>query len=189
MLLQESLSKQQVLDGMWEGYAAWLAALDGVPDERMTELNTLSEWSIKDVIAHIASGHRWLAGQLEADARGELPTALACLGQEQSPPPQIDMTDNQQRNDWYYDRYREWPLDAVQREADFAFDWATRVIEELRESTFSASYTIAAYANMGHVRPVTDDDDFRFPLWSLIHNATWEHYPAHIRDLETWLEQ
>jgi hypothetical protein len=187
--MERDVSKQQVIEGMQDGYGAWLAALARVPLNRMTEPGAVGTWTLKDVIAHIASGHRWLAGQLEADARRELPTAPACLGQEIPPPPEVDMTDNQQRNEWYYEQYRAWPLEDVQREAVLAFDWLTRVIEALPESTFSAIYTIADYSNMGHVRRASDDDDFRFPLWSLIHNATWEHYPAHIRDLQAWLEQ
>ncbi len=55
------------------------------------------------------------------------------------------------------------------------------MIEELPDSAFGTIYTIADYDNINHVRPATDDDGFRFPLWSLLYNGTAEHYPDHVR--------
>jgi hypothetical protein len=181
------MTKQEILDALRSGYAEWLAALDAVPNERMSEPDAVGTWTLKDVVAHIASGHRWLAAQLDAAAHRQLPTATACFGQDEAPPPEINIANNQQRNEWNYERYRNWPLEAVQQEAEFAFGWLVRMIEELPEPAFEANYTIADYDNINHVRPATDVDSFRFPLWRLLYNGTAEHYPAHVRDVRGWL--
>ena len=181
------MNKQEILDAMRNEYGAWLAALEQAPEERMTEPDAVGHWTIKDVVAHIASGHRWLAAQLDAAAHRQLPTAQDCFGQDAAPPPQYDIANNQDRNDWNYARHKDWPLEAVMEEAGFAYDWLERMIEALPDAAFEATYTIADYDNINHVRPATDDDTFRFPLWRLLYNATAEHYPDHVRDLQEWL--
>ena len=183
------MNKQEVLDAIRDGYGAWLAVMERVPDERMTEPDAVGYWTLKDVIAHIASGHRWLAAQLDAAAHRQLPTAQKCFGQDEAPPPAFNIASNQDRNDWNYARHKDWPLDAVLQEADFAYGWLVQEIEELPEAAFEATYTIAGYANINHVRPATDGDTFRFPLWRLLYNGTAEHYPAHVIDVREWLAQ
>jgi uncharacterized protein (TIGR03083 family) len=39
------------VDASWDG---WLAALDGVPEERLTEPGVCGDWSVKDLIGHVA---------------------------------------------------------------------------------------------------------------------------------------
>lgn len=180
------MNKHEILAAMRDGYAEWLAVLERVPEGRMTEPDAVGYWSVKDAIAHIASGHRWLAAQLDAAAHRLLPTSRECFGQDDAPPPELNIANNQHRNDWNYERHKTWSLDAVLQEADFAYGWLDRMIEELPEAAFEATYTIADYANINHVRPATVDDTFRFPLWRLLYNGTAEHYPAHIRDIEEW---
>jgi hypothetical protein len=34
-----------------------------------------------------------------------------------------------------------------------------------------------------------ETDTFRFALWRLLYSGTAEHYPAHVRDIESWLER
>ena len=39
------------VDASWDG---WLAALDGVPAERLIEPGVCGDWSVKDLIGHVA---------------------------------------------------------------------------------------------------------------------------------------
>ncbi|MEZ4568961.1 MAG: maleylpyruvate isomerase N-terminal domain-containing protein [Thermomicrobiales bacterium] len=183
------MNKQEILAAARDGYTEWLAVVKRVPEDKMTEPGAAGHWTVKDVIAHIASGHRWLAAQLEAAAHRQLPTAAECFGQDDPPPPDVSIADNQDRNDWNYQRYRDWSLDAVLQEARFTYDWLLQQIEALPDPAFDAIYTIAEYDNINHVRPAAEDDEFRFPLWRLLYNGTAEHYPAHIRDLNDWLDR
>ena len=182
------MKKQGLLTAIGEGYSHWIDVLAGISPERMVEPNAVGDWSVKDVVAHIAADHRWLAAQIEAATKGRRPTANACFGQDDPPPPEYDIANNQDRNDWNVLRHRDWTLEAVTGEAGFAYGWLLEMIEELPESDLTATYTIASYDNINHVRPANDDDDFRFPLWSLISNYTIEHYPSHVRDVQNWLD-
>ncbi len=183
------MTKEEILDAMRAGYSEWLAELESVPDGCMTEPNAVGTWTIKDVVAHIASEHRWLTAQLEAAAHRQLPAAMACYGQDTSPPLDVNIANNQERNEWNYARHRDWPLDNVLAEAEFAFNWLLRMIEELPETAFEAAYTTANYDNINHVRPAAPGDGFRFPLWRLLYNGTAEHYPAHVQDVRDWLNR
>ena len=182
------MRKQQLLEAIATGYTGWTDVLARISPERMVEPDTIGDWSVKDVIAHIAADHRWLAAQLDADMQGRLPAASACFGQNDPPPPEYDIADNQDRNDWNVLRHRDWTLEAVTGEAGFAYGWLLETIEALPEAQLTVTYTIANYDNINHLRPATDDDDFRFPLWSLISNYTIEHYPSHVRDVQNWLD-
>ena len=122
----------------------------------MTEPDAVGNWTMKDVIAHIAADHRWLAAQLDAATHRQLPTARDCFGQDDAPPPGINIGHNQDRNDWNYARHRVWTLDAVLDEASFAYSWLLQMIEALPDAALGTIYTIADYDNINHVRPATD---------------------------------
>lgn len=59
------------IDSIERSWAGLLGALDGVPDGRLSEPNAIGEWSVKDVMGHIAfwdeqavrAAHRELAGE------------------------------------------------------------------------------------------------------------------------------
>jgi uncharacterized damage-inducible protein DinB len=52
------VTKVQLLDMIQSNRARWEALLDGIPDAWMSEPGVEGEWSIKDIIAHIAWGER-----------------------------------------------------------------------------------------------------------------------------------
>jgi hypothetical protein len=183
------MNGNEVVEAMQNGYAGWLAVLERAPEERMTENNAVGHWSVKDILAHIAAGHRWLAAQLDATAHRQMPTAQECFGQNEAPPCEYNIANHQDRNDWTYARHKDWPLAAVIEEADFAYTWLVRMIAVLPESAFDAAHTIAEYSNINRVRPATGDDTFRFPLWRLLYNGTAEHYPFHVKDIDDWLSR
>jgi hypothetical protein len=53
-----SLSKKQLLAEMQSEQAAWLALLDEIGEENMTQPEVAGGWSIKDIVAHITGWRR-----------------------------------------------------------------------------------------------------------------------------------
>jgi hypothetical protein len=52
------IAKTQLLDMIQRDRAQWESLLEGIPEAWMTEPGVADEWSIKDIIAHIAWGER-----------------------------------------------------------------------------------------------------------------------------------
>src|SRR5256886_15803460 len=52
----EPISKKQLLAELQSEQAAWLALLDEIGEENMTQPEAASGWSIKDIVAHLT---RW----------------------------------------------------------------------------------------------------------------------------------
>jgi hypothetical protein len=53
-----SLNKKQLLAEMQSEQAAWLALLDEIGEENMTQPEVAGGWSIKDIVAHITGWRR-----------------------------------------------------------------------------------------------------------------------------------
>lgn len=52
----------------WQGFQA---AIDGIPDDRMTELGAVGDWSVKDVLGHVAFWESRAVARMEREERGE----------------------------------------------------------------------------------------------------------------------
>jgi hypothetical protein len=67
------MDKQTELKKVEEGFAALLAAVQGL-DERAMSKRFYGDWSVKDILAHISGWQHLGAGWMERMARGEKPT-------------------------------------------------------------------------------------------------------------------
>lgn len=54
----DPVSKKQLLAEMQSEHAAWLALLDEIGEENMTQPEVAGGWSIKDIVAHITGWRR-----------------------------------------------------------------------------------------------------------------------------------
>jgi hypothetical protein len=61
---------RQRIDESWQ---EWLETLDGVPENRMTEPGAAGEWSIKDLMAHVAFWDDTAADAADARGAGKTP--------------------------------------------------------------------------------------------------------------------
>jgi hypothetical protein len=90
--------------------------LASIPRERMTEPGATGPWSVKDVIAHVTAWRGRTIARLEA----------AVAGQPEPPPPWPpelhETASDDPINAWFYERYRDEPLDAVLAGWDASFD-------------------------------------------------------------------
>jgi hypothetical protein len=62
------MSRARLLDQIQAARADWETLLAGIPQAWMTELGVEGEWSIKDIVAHIAWGERENIGVAQAYA-------------------------------------------------------------------------------------------------------------------------
>ena len=67
------MDKQAALSKVEEGFAALLAAVQGL-DEQAMSARFYGDWNVKDILSHISGWHHLGAGWMERMARGEKPT-------------------------------------------------------------------------------------------------------------------
>ncbi len=72
---------QELLSQLEEARSELMAALQGLPEDKMTA-PMLGEWSVKDILIHIAAWDEVAVQDLRRVARGRVPTVAAIRGQE-----------------------------------------------------------------------------------------------------------
>ena len=103
---------------------AWEALLAEIGEDRMQEPGVQGEWSIKDIVAHLAAWRRRTVGRLEAVASGQ-PEPKA-----QWP---ADLKDDDEINAWFHERDRSRSVRDVLSESRTVFQKLTSAIEKLPE--------------------------------------------------------
>jgi hypothetical protein len=73
--------REQLLAELEKGRSELRASYQGLPDEQMTRSEAVGEWSVKDVLSHVASWDEVMLADLERIARGDTP-ALASVDLE-----------------------------------------------------------------------------------------------------------
>jgi hypothetical protein len=73
--------REQLLGELEKARSELRASYRGLPDEQMTRLGAVGEWSVKDVLSHVASWDEVLLADLERIVRGDTP-ALASVDLE-----------------------------------------------------------------------------------------------------------
>jgi hypothetical protein len=71
-----AISPKDRLDLLQKMSRNWLTlrrAIDALSEEQMTRSNTVGQWSVKDILAHITAWDRVVIGHIEAAENGEPP--------------------------------------------------------------------------------------------------------------------
>ena len=139
--------------------------------QRALEANTLGEWSLKDMIAHLTSWRRLTADRLEAGERPEPPAYPwpANLDEEHD----IDAI-----NAWFTEQDRDKPLEQIVQESDATFDRVEQALATLAEAKLLTPGGVAWF-------DWTDD-----ALGPAVMQGTWEHFHIdHEPDIAAWLKQ
>jgi hypothetical protein len=130
---------------------------------QLTTPGVMGDWTIKDVIAHLAAWDGRLATWLEAIARGETP---------EMPEPGLTWEHIDYLNDRGYQENRDRSLAEVMADSEDAYCRVIEAVEALLEAD------------------LLDPD--RFPwmdgkaLWRRVRFTTYRHYAEHIEDLRAW---
>src|SRR5207302_1509092 len=103
----EPISKKQLLAELQSEQAAWLALLDEIGEENMTQPEVAGGWSIKDIVAHLTGWRRRTVLRFR--------TALdPTVDMTPSWPAELDEDDEvDEINAWIYKANRDRPLGDV----------------------------------------------------------------------------
>lgn len=171
MSRDDLLRKVQSERDYWEGL---LAQLDE-PSKLLPGVGG-TEWTVKDVIAHIAAYERWMAGLLGADIAPVLPF-----------PPDLDGFDTDARNAWFYESYRDQSLDVIQDSAQEAYEALLAGIRDTDDETLN---TLMVLNREEELVPAEPDGVYPYPpilLWEWIAQQSYEHYEQHYSAMEAWI--
>jgi uncharacterized protein (TIGR03083 family) len=155
------ITTADMLDALRRERAAWEALLAQVPPQRLAEPGVDGDWSVKDVVAHIAFFEWEMVRLLET-------RSLAGASDLWGLP-----TDA--RNAAIYQQVRDRPLDAVLANSKQAY---VRLLTAVGGLPDSALRDPTAFEGM--------PPDW-VPLDIIAQNST-EHYAAHAQDIRAWLE-
>lgn len=159
--MRKPTTKVEVLEQMHASRQHFYATLARIPDELMTEIALYNAWTVKDVIAHLASWDQSLADRIVAYKRGE---AVPFMTE--------DMIETM--NATTLTRYRDMPLLEVRAfEASAFAALEHQVIEASEDEIFEPGH----FSGL----PVA--------LEELIGGDTYEHYPDHLSDVLVWMQK
>ncbi|MCC7355804.1 MAG: phosphoribosylanthranilate isomerase [Anaerolineae bacterium] len=155
------MNKAQFLDNLQTERARWEALLAQVDKARLTEQGVAGEWSVKDVIAHVAWFEREMVGVLRQRAlRG---SDLWNVRQEQ-------------RNAVIFQENQYRPLADVLAEAREVYRQLLPLIEALTDEDLNDA---SRFAEM----------PAEWKPWQVLADNTYDHYRAHAPSIQTWLEK
>lgn len=99
-------TKSEVVAALRSGHALMEEVLAQLDEAKMTESGATGHWSVKDVLAHIASEKEWLASQIERATRGGAPPSAEDLQKMRND----GLFNNETRNRLDYEKYKDMPL-------------------------------------------------------------------------------
>lgn len=118
------VTKRELLDAIKQHRAEREALLAEVGDVRMTTPGVAGEWSVKDIIAHVAWYEWWSAEFIRTRTWPQLPDHL-------------NSEDTDTRNDAYFMERRETPLAEILDEASHSYDCLITAIEALTAEEYA----------------------------------------------------
>ena len=164
------MTKDRFLAILQSERTRWEAILAEVDASRMTQPGVAGEWSLKDVIAHIAVYEEWTGAVLEELMRGETKTLDSG---------QLEDVDMERRNARFFKENQHRSLPEVLAFSQQAFQHLLTVVQSLPEEDL-----IGASPQFKHLLPSYWPD---VPLWKAIASNSYEHYHQHIPDIRIWL--
>ena len=121
------ISKKQLLAEMQSEQAAWLALLDEIGEENMTQPEVAGGWSIKDIVAHITGWRRRTVQRFRAALDSTVDMAPYW-------PAELDADDDvDEINAWIYRANRDRPLADVLDDSREVFQQVVNAIEAMSE--------------------------------------------------------
>ena len=157
--MNTSPHKTELLAELSAARRAWENLLSGIAPAHMTQPGVCGEWSLKDLIAHIAWFENEMAGLLQT-------RALAGSELWGLPP--------DERNTAIYAQNRLRSLDEVQAESRQTFEQLAGLIEALEEDDL---------LDAGRFADMPPD----WQPYALLAENSFEHYRQHIPQVREWL--
>lgn len=161
--MAEQIDKARILNEMRTNYATLEEILTILDKGKLTTKGVIPGWSIKDMLAHIASWHHRLLTLLDATIRNEEPTI--------SGPDSVEEMDA--LNAQFYQENKSRALDEV--------------LTDFRTSHKQITHTIQAMHEEDLISPHKFAWSGEEPLWQLVAGDTYEHYQEHTAQIQKWL--
>ena len=162
-VMNEQITKAWVVKSIEQGRAEWEAILEEVGRERMEQPGVEGDWSVKDIIAHNMWNEREMVRMVSDHAL--LPSETDRLW----------LMSNDERNDELYTMFKDRPLDELLDEDRIVHRQLMEAMERLDE---------ADMVNPSRFPGMPDD----WVPWEIIAGCTFNHYPDHIKDIRSWLD-
>jgi hypothetical protein len=157
------MAKDDIIATIKQRRAEWEGLLAEVGEARMTERGVAENWSVKDIVAHVAWYEWWSAELIRTKDWPKLPAHL-------------DSEDTDTRNNAYYLEKRDAPLADVLDEARESYDGLIEAIDGLTEEEFNEP------ARLGM------PEDPAWALSSWLPENTYLHYEQHAPEILAWLK-
>ena len=161
--MTEQVDKTSILNEMSISYAALEEILTTLDKTQYFTEGVIPGWSIKDILAHIASWHHRLLMWLDAAVRNEEPTI--------SGPDNVEEMDA--LNAQFYQENKSRPLDEVLADFLITHQQIMDIVQAMPEEDLMSTHRFAWSQGK--------------PLWHLIAGDTYEHYREHIAQIQEWL--
>lgn len=157
------MNKSELLNWLQAEYRQWQALLGEIGPDRMEQPGVNGEWSVKDMVAHLAGWHRDLVIRLQAAQNGE---------PDPPPPWPTHLEADDDINAWIYASNHERPVHAVLDESHQLFQQLLAVIEGLPDDARIESERRQVWLG-----------DQRFPVGEFFDHFHDDHEP----DIRAWL--
>ena len=164
--MDKPTSKAKILELIRSERDALEALLGGLNEEQLTRPGVESDWSVKDILAHITDWEQRMVRWIEESMRGEVP---------ERPAPGLTWNDLDRLNHETYLLNKDRALTDVLAESDSSYQRALTAVEGLAE------------------KDLIDPGRFEWregdPLWHMVAANTWWHYKEHRETISIWLKE
>jgi hypothetical protein len=161
--MTEQVDKKSILNEMRTSYAALEEILTTLDKTQYFNEGVIPGWSIKDMLAHIASWHHRLLAWLDAAVRNQEPTI--------SGPDSVEEMDA--LNAQFYQENKSRSLDEVLADFRTTHQQIIDIVQAMPEEEMMSPHRFAWSQGK--------------PLWQVIAGDTYEHYREHITQIQEWL--
>ena len=161
--MPEQVDKTSILNEMSTSYAALEEILAPLDKSQYFTEGVIPGWSIKDMLAHIASWHHRLLAWLDAAVRNQEPTI--------SGPDNVEEMDK--LNAQFYQENKSRSLDEVLTDFRTSYQHIFDIVQAMPEEDLMSPHRFAWSQGK--------------PLWHFIAGDTFEHYQEHLAQIREWL--
>ncbi len=163
--MDEQITKREILASIRNERESLEATLGRLSEAQMTQPGVESDWTVKDILAHIVDWERRMVQWVEESLRGEVP---------ERPAPGMTWDDLDRLNEQTYLANKDRALDDV--------------LAEFHASYQSALGTVEAATEADLIEPERFAWRQGDPMWHMVAANTWWHYKEHRETIENWLE-
>jgi hypothetical protein len=155
------MNKQELIDRIEQAHSDWQSLLTEVGESHMEEPGVTGDWSVKDIIAHIAAWEQRVLDRVESEAKGT--------------PLEMSDWDLDKMNERFYERSRDRSLADVLDEASAVH---ARFMDFVRSLSEDELFKGGRYK-------WTEGE----PFYHWVEGNSYGHYEEHAGPIRAWLNE